>query len=496
MAALVLIVGTSSGSAASWVPVDTGAPLRDAANVAARARETVAVATPRGLWLFDGTTLRRRWSPRAPVHDLAFDAQGTLWAATGAGVLRFLPDAEAGTRETLGTGAARRVARIAFSGTSPNSSSGGWAAAATEAGVWLREGDHGAWHRPLGLPHRPSSAVAFIDRSDALELWAVVGGSLYRLTLHANAPKLLPVSLPVLGERATIQDLTEGPTGIAVLLRHELLVRREGRWFRVRLGLPPGAVATRARFDGDRYWVCSDRGLFSLPAPSTPQRRATQVVAEIQNQAIADIAPGARFAVGERGLLHREASRAADIPKKPAAEASVEENVPDIVSVQRVALRTVGLDGTTVRNLFRGVRRRGWLPTFEVRAGRGRDALRERRYDEVFSSGATRQLHDTTTDRHRSLDVDVVLRWDLGDIAYHPESIDVSRETRERIELRDEVLDEVTQLYFERRRARLALGTAARDERPRLRLRIRELDAGLDGWTEGWWSAQRSAAAR
>jgi hypothetical protein len=64
---------------------------------------------------------------------------------------------------------------------------------------------------------------------------------------------------------------------------------------------------------------------------------------------------------------------------------------------------------------------------------------------------------------------------------------------RELIELRDEVLDEINQLYFERRRVlleRSQLPDPASAEAERLALRARELAAGLDAWTGGWWSRQ------
>jgi hypothetical protein len=58
------------------------------------------------------------------------------------------------------------------------------------------------------------------------------------------------------------------------------------------------------------------------------------------------------------------------------------------------------------------------------------------------------------------------------------------------------VLDEVAQLYYERRRAQL---DAARESDPhaaaRLALRAAELAAGLDAWTGGWWSAQLARLA-
>ena len=61
------------------------------------------------------------------------------------------------------------------------------------------------------------------------------------------------------------------------------------------------------------------------------------------------------------------------------------------------------------------------------------------------------------------------------------------------IELRDDVLDEITQLYFERRRvlAQLqALPDPGDAEALRLRLRADELAAGIDAWTGGWFGRQ------
>jgi hypothetical protein len=74
----------------------------------------------------------------------------------------------------------------------------------------------------------------------------------------------------------------------------------------------------------------------------------------------------------------------------------------------------------------------------------------------------------------------------------------VSKEAREIIELRDDVLDEITQLYFERRRTLLQLASqssARGAEAARLRLRADELGSGLDAWTGGWWSRAASAPA-
>ena len=64
--------------------------------------------------------------------------------------------------------------------------------------------------------------------------------------------------------------------------------------------------------------------------------------------------------------------------------------------------------------------------------------------------------------------------------------------------LRDDVADEIHQLYFERQRIRARLTKPellAPEEIVELVLRAEELDSGLDAWTGGWLGAWRAANA-
>jgi hypothetical protein len=202
---------------------------------------------------------------------------------------------------------------------------------------------------------------------------------------------------------------------------------------------------------------------------------------------------GALYAATANGLAvarltSSESSRTAITPL-----VTMDTGDPDIASVHRAALRYLNLRPDRIASLRRGVSRRGWLPIVAFRGiteryrGRGYD------YDEAYVSGGLRKLHDSDRDDARDVELQLTVSWDLGDIAYHPEAIDVSREAREIIELRDDVLDEITQLYFERR---LVLAEMASLTEPApasvLRLRAAQLAAGIDAWTGGWFSRQLS----
>ena len=204
-----------------------------------------------------------------------------------------------------------------------------------------------------------------------------------------------------------------------------------------------------------------------------------------------DLALGeaALYAATREGLWVGRASTG--VGSAPVAPPALDLAGPDVHSVQRAALRYLDLQPERIAELRRGVARRGWLPILALRATGDLGWSRDKEYDEAYVSGGLRRLHDRDEDRYRDLQLQLIVSWDFGDVAYHPEAIDVSREARELIELRDDVLDEINQLYFERLRvlAELAAQTdpaAARALRPR----AKQLAAGIDAWTGGWYSRQ------
>jgi hypothetical protein len=491
----------------------------------------------------------RRVALRGGVRDLAFWGPGrepVLLAATELGLYRVAPN---GRVESIGPrpGAdARTVTRIAVAG--------GVAAVATAAGAFV-SADALHWQRiSEDLPSGPASAVALGFRGEFVECWVALRGELWRSEIRSDTERLAvtaPVRIEIpfaSGTRPPIEiALDVGAAAVAVVFDSELVVRgqQDPRWEQLRPSLPPGASLLRVEFALDRYWLATDRGLLFAADLSGPWRRAPAppgsaatfdldagdaalyvatdegvAVARLGSDFAAPTATGAaaveaplagatRVAAPERPRADAVAvgSRAPDsptsagfAPREPAARAAapipqpvVDPSEPDIGSVHRAALRYLTLDPSRIAALREGVSRRGWLPIVSFRATRDRDRSRHSDYDEAFVSGEMRQLNDHDSDRNHELELQLVVSWDLGDIAYHPESIDVSREAREIIELRDDVLDEITQLYFERRRVLAALAlqpdALAASE---LQLRAAQLAAGIDAWTGGWFRRQLS----
>lgn len=455
---------------------------------------------------------------RGPVHDVAFAADGSLLAATGAGLYRIGVDGTV-ARERVGTGETRAARRLAILGE--------LAAVATAGGVFGSTGE-GRWERLVGLPPREATTVALRAVGGTREVWSVIDGQLWVTSLRvtplqgtaAGATAARPegpagvalvsgpsrrLRIPLVAREDGPVDVVFGLTGdasTAVLFPTALAVRDEAdaSWRILRPTLPPGAVARRlgAAWLGATgpgatgpgaaaagVWLATDAGLLLASSLAGPWERATPPAGSAE----------VRDAVGGEAALyvatHRDLLRAVPIgPALVAARALELPPDPGVDAVHRAALAYLALEPARMEALRRGVSRRGWLPLVTFRAGHDRDAIRRRDFDQSFVSGGTHQLLDYETDSSRDLLLLLTLTWDLGDLAYHPDSIDISRESRAVVSLRDDVLDEITQLYFERRRVLVELASLAPDaaEVGMLRLRADELAAGLDAWTGGWWS--------
>ena len=466
----------------------------------------------------------RRVLYRGPVHDIAFlpadfpaqgaprgfPAPGTLLAATEVGLYRIDGDGQADLLAPAPGADARAVYRIAVSSVA--------VAVATGAGAFLSV-DVRHWQRlSPQLPFGAATSVALRERADGLECFAVVEGRLWRIRLARAgerwvAEQVVRETLPLTPEGGGPVDLVFGVGGAeTVVVLPTAFAARDAAgepWRVLRPALPPGAHAQRLVAARGSLWLATDSGLLVAIKLAGPWQRVAAPAGSADVRALASDAGTLYAAAGDRVL----AARPTELPVAPAllAGAAVPagaaaagvwrlrtpEGDPPIELVQRAVLSYLELRPERIRGLRRGAGRRGWWPIVSLRLMRARDEDRGTDYDEAIVYGERHSTVDRDSSTARDFETSLTFSWDLGDIAYHPEQIDVSREAREVIKLRDDVLDEVTQLYFERRRVLAEL--AARPDAPpaenlRLRLRAAELAAGIDAWTGGWFGRVRSGA--
>jgi hypothetical protein len=476
------------------------------------ARGRLAVGETRGVWLREADGRVRRALGSGPVHDLAFAPDGTLFAATERGLYQIGLDGRV-TRRPLGPGGAGRARRVVAAPVA--------LFVATDDGVLAAP--PGAHFRPLdgALPNGETSAIAWRAGGGAAgTLYAIVAGDLYAAALASGPAGLSAASFrrePLAEQGGRPLDLSaRSPDGEPVLLRESALVTRgaEG-WESARLVLPPGIQPLRASAGALGVWIASDAGLVGAPGPAGPFRRAEGAPGGASAGAVL-VAAGRVYTATARGVFASEARSEAASGARSEPQASGDESPsgdesrpetkgavvtsealaaePSIEAVHKVALRYLDLGRERLARLQRNLGRRAFLPELEIHGDYGGFRTRDEDHDDtVFASGDRFRLFDRLNERGRDFVVGADLSWDLGSTVYNPDEVTLSREVRELIELRDEVLDEINQLYFERRRVlleRAQLADPSGLEAERLALRAKELAAGLDAWTGGWWSRQ------
>jgi photosystem II stability/assembly factor-like uncharacterized protein len=91
----------------------------------------------------------------------------------------------------------------------------------------------------------------------------------------------------------------------------------------------------------------------------------------------------------------------------------------------------------------------------------------------------------------RDTDLNLSLDWDLASLIWGSEQTSIDSREKLMVELRNDILNEVTRLYFERRRLMLELALsppASEKELLELRLRIEEIAGYLDALTGGYFA--------
>lgn len=79
--------------------------------------------------------------------------------------------------------------------------------------------------------------------------------------------------------------------------------------------------------------------------------------------------------------------------------------------------------------------------------------------------------------------------WSLDELIFNKDSLSISSESRYRTLMRSQVLDELYQVYFERKKLLLREGEKKREEFSSInQLRLEELEAKLDSLTGGYFS--------
>lgn len=205
---------------------------------------------------------------------------------------------------------------------------------------------------------------------------------------------------------------------------------------------------------------------------------------------------GRVYAATDRGVfkLARSENNRADAEKNNSNQAPsaasqdfAELNRPTIQQVQQWAVQYADVHPEKIHRWYQAAKRKAMLPDLSVGLNRSDTELFH------WDSGAN---PDALIKGRDYLDWSVTVSWDLGELIWNPDFTSIDSRSKLLTELREDVLDQVTRLYFERKRVLVEMRRS-----PELddvsswdkQMRIEELTALLDALTGGKFSRAETA---
>lgn len=179
---------------------------------------------------------------------------------------------------------------------------------------------------------------------------------------------------------------------------------------------------------------------------------------------------------------------------RPLEQASAR---PDVRQVQAAALRAAGLRAADQQRWSARARLAHLLPTVRGEAAWLDQRDLEISYREDIEIDGEARVTDSRNDyiddaRLRALFA-LRLEWNLAGLIFTDDELDAARARERRHAARQNLIEQVTELYFQWRHAHLAWAQAPAEpeaQREALALEVARLTAHLDGLTRGWFSRQ------
>ncbi|MFA5115320.1 MAG: hypothetical protein WC469_04565 [Candidatus Omnitrophota bacterium] len=165
-----------------------------------------------------------------------------------------------------------------------------------------------------------------------------------------------------------------------------------------------------------------------------------------------------------------------------------------INEVQQAAIKYAEVDPEKIIRWRKQAARRAILPKLTISADRDRNSTISNSIWGTAGSSSSPGKYFVGPDdetRYHNNGWGVSLSWELGDLVWNDAQTSIDVRSRLMVELRNDILDEVTRVYFERLRVKAELDGLSiedRNKRQIKELRVAELTALLDAMTGGYFS--------
>ena len=157
---------------------------------------------------------------------------------------------------------------------------------------------------------------------------------------------------------------------------------------------------------------------------------------------------------------------------------------PVIGDVQKAAIEYAEVHPDKIKHWRNAAKKQALLPNISM----GLD-----RYLTDYWHWDSGTMPDTLQKGKDAVAWDVTMTWNMGELIWNSDQTSIDTRSKLMVELRDDIINEVTRTYFERRRLQIEILTSPpRDLKVSLEkeLRLQELTADIDALTGGYFSGR------
>ncbi|PIW63476.1 MAG: hypothetical protein COW13_01760 [Candidatus Omnitrophica bacterium CG12_big_fil_rev_8_21_14_0_65_50_5] len=333
-------------------------------------------------------------------------------------------------------------------------------------------------------------------RSDGTFLYIAAGQKVYRFDPQTGQSQIIFTSAsshvepeesdsdsPVMNSASSIKDLWVSRQKILIADSSGIFESRvdgqERRLIAAAQLLPAQIHALTVAGESAPVMAATDQGVFYLTDGHWQALRDGMESVAVYD--LISMSDGSILAAAQRGIfiLSDEKTLAQDAPWPPVFPDFSAE--PAIRDVQSLAVHYAEVHPDKISNWRKQARFRAILPDLSI--GLDRDAGEFWHWD-------TGPNPDQLTQGRELVDWGVSVSWDLGDLIWSSDQTSIDSRSKLMVELREDILNQVTRIYFERRRLQYELVRVS-DELQKFDtdLKIQEMTALLDGFTGGKFSA-------
>lgn len=166
---------------------------------------------------------------------------------------------------------------------------------------------------------------------------------------------------------------------------------------------------------------------------------------------------------------------------------------PGVREIQQAAIEYAEVNPEKILRWRKQAAKRALLPKITIAMDQDRNRTISNSIWGSYSNGGTYFMGPDDATKYNNKNWGVSLTWELGDLIFSDDQTNIDVRSKLMVQLRDDIVDEVTRLYFERIRVKMEIDNLSIEERKKRyekELKLQELTAQIDGLTGGYFSSQ------